>query len=641
MNMDAERLRTDFFGCDPLLGDRALKQAVATHGEEALSLLVPLQHGSGASSAQIKRRLAKLAAATGPRAIDRLVNVIRHGDWHSGSSAAPAFAGLRQNEDQARHKLVDILKNGEVDSQRHAIEALGFLGASATAFSITEFAQYGVWPPVESRYPNQDCLEKFATYTVQALVRMTEPLIDPEHIERCLRVLQNFLPVCEAVLGTGRLQDWTWDLRETQHHLPARAADGLIRTWIASDSAYLQERGFDALGHLRLNRTVDLLIDTIGNTAASLRVRTAATASLSHFADSRAAAALAKRLRQEGANAFGYSAAFAALYAHDVGWPECDEAIDQLLAGSPSETAAHMTYSLACRGDGRAEQSFAALDSNEHDFRAYNALACARFDAKRAHDALRKRDEEANSPFEHACILAAQVHAGDVTKLDSLHEALTTCGYLPLLPPTWKREVLYAFFVAEGDTSERGKLWCEAALEKPERVLGEMRQLLQGRSAPPRALRTPAPAAEPAPALPAPADHYDVFISHASEDKKSIAEPLYHALVAAGVRVWFDKTELKLGDKLRRKIDDGLARCRYGIVILSPSFLSKEWPRTELDGLMARETASGTKAILPVWHQLGVKELLAANPTLADRLACRSSEGVPAIVAKIQDVLKD
>ncbi|MGD9850425.1 MAG: toll/interleukin-1 receptor domain-containing protein [Nitrospirales bacterium] len=133
---------------------------------------------------------------------------------------------------------------------------------------------------------------------------------------------------------------------------------------------------------------------------------------------------------------------------------------------------------------------------------------------------------------------------------------------------------------------------------------------------------------------------YDVFISHASEDKDSIARPLYTALVAKGISVWFDEATLELGDSLRQKIDDGLARCRYGIVILSPRFLAKEWPQRELDGLVARETASGEKAILPVWHEIEAQDLRKYSPTLADRLAVRSTEGVSVIVEKILRVLE-
>ena len=86
---------------------------------------------------------------------------------------------------------------------------------------------------------------------------------------------------------------------------------------------------------------------------------------------------------------------------------------------------------------------------------------------------------------------------------------------------------------------------------------------------------------------------YDIFISHASEDKDAIARPLYNALIDSGISVWFDEAVIKLGDSLRRKIDEGLSKCRYSVVILSPHFLSKEWPQRELDGLVARDGFGG------------------------------------------------
>ena len=133
---------------------------------------------------------------------------------------------------------------------------------------------------------------------------------------------------------------------------------------------------------------------------------------------------------------------------------------------------------------------------------------------------------------------------------------------------------------------------------------------------------------------------YDLFLAHASEDKDVIARPLYSALVTEGISVWFDEAVLEIGDSLRRKIDEGLAKCRYGVVILSPTFLNKQWPQRELDGLVARETASGEKAILPIWHDLDRDTLMRYSPTLADRLAGRSEEGIPAVVQKILRVLR-
>jgi hypothetical protein len=134
------------------------------------------------------------------------------------------------------------------------------------------------------------------------------------------------------------------------------------------------------------------------------------------------------------------------------------------------------------------------------------------------------------------------------------------------------------------------------------------------------------------------APEWDVFISHASEDKQSVARPLAEELIKRGVAVWYDDLTLRIGDSLRRSIDQGLARSRFGIVILSPAFFRKEWPQTELDGLAARQSM-GQKVILPVWHHVTYQDVLNYSPTLADRLAANTSAGIESVVDKLLDVI--
>jgi len=131
---------------------------------------------------------------------------------------------------------------------------------------------------------------------------------------------------------------------------------------------------------------------------------------------------------------------------------------------------------------------------------------------------------------------------------------------------------------------------------------------------------------------------WDVFVSHASEDKETFARPLVQALESHGLKVWFDENTLKVGDSLRRSIDKGLSRSRYGIVVISRAFLSKEWPQRELDGLVAREEDGG-KVVLPVWHEISAAEVRKQSPTLADRLAIPSSRGIQAVVAELLQVI--
>lgn len=111
---------------------------------------------------------------------------------------------------------------------------------------------------------------------------------------------------------------------------------------------------------------------------------------------------------------------------------------------------------------------------------------------------------------------------------------------------------------------------------------------------------------------------FDVFISYASEDRAAIADPLASALVARGVRVWYDGFSLKWGDSISESLGRGLAESRFGIVVLSPRFLAKNWPRHELRGLWSRELM-GHKVILPLWHEVTHEQVLAFDPALADK----------------------
>jgi TIR domain len=126
----------------------------------------------------------------------------------------------------------------------------------------------------------------------------------------------------------------------------------------------------------------------------------------------------------------------------------------------------------------------------------------------------------------------------------------------------------------------------------------------------------------------------DLFISHASEDK-DFARPLAEALRQHGVIVWYDDYVLRLGDSLREIIDRGLATARFGVVILSPRFFAKEWPRRELNGLLARESRNGVKVVLPIWHDLTFGKVLEYSPTLADRYAVSTSRGLAFVVENI------
>lgn len=135
------------------------------------------------------------------------------------------------------------------------------------------------------------------------------------------------------------------------------------------------------------------------------------------------------------------------------------------------------------------------------------------------------------------------------------------------------------------------------------------------------------------------AEAYDVFISHASEDKDLIVRSLANALIGNGLKVWYDEFTLRIGDSLRQKIDRGLANSRVGLVVLSPSFIAKGWTNYELDGIVTR-TISGEQILLPIWHDITKQQVIDFSPSLADKLArSTATHTVDEIASEIAELL--
>lgn len=121
-------------------------------------------------------------------------------------------------------------------------------------------------------------------------------------------------------------------------------------------------------------------------------------------------------------------------------------------------------------------------------------------------------------------------------------------------------------------------------------------------------------------------EEYDVFISHAWEDKESFVDEFVAALKANGIKPWYDTSKMKWGDSMREKIDNGLKKSKVGIVILSPNYINNEkyWTKTELDGLFQIESVNG-KTILPIWHNLTKKQVMEYSPIVANKIAINTT----------------
>jgi len=117
-------------------------------------------------------------------------------------------------------------------------------------------------------------------------------------------------------------------------------------------------------------------------------------------------------------------------------------------------------------------------------------------------------------------------------------------------------------------------------------------------------------------------EEYDVFVSHAFEDKEEFVDDLVAEMRKLDLKVWYDSDKLKWGDSMREKIDRGLSKSKYGVVVLSPNYIAEQkyWTKAELNGLFQVETING-KTILPIWHNLTKKQVVEYSPIIADRKA--------------------
>jgi hypothetical protein len=201
---------------------------------------------------------------------------------------------------------------------------------------------------------------------------------------------------------------------------------------------------------------------------------------------------------------------------------------------------------------------------------------------------------------------------------------------------TWRQVLEYDIKRLQSDTDTQGLLKTIRHIDQKPNGLGEARETRGDR---PRGGIPSQPISQGPIDIDTQPMEWDVFISHASEDNEAFVRPLAIALQKKNIRVWFDEFTLTVGDSLRGSIDRGLASSRYGIVVISPDFLKKDWPQKELDGLIAQE-GDGRKVILPVWHNVDGKTVRQRSPILAGRVATSTAKGVDAVVADLMKAMK-
>ena len=126
-------------------------------------------------------------------------------------------------------------------------------------------------------------------------------------------------------------------------------------------------------------------------------------------------------------------------------------------------------------------------------------------------------------------------------------------------------------------------------------------------------------------------DLRDVFLCHAWDDRKGVAQELHDLLESRGVSVWFSEKDVLLGTSLLREIDKGLAKSRVGIVLVTPALLR----RLEGEGIADKELSAllARDQLVPIMHGTTYEALREVSPLLGSRSGLNTAEESMANVA--------
>jgi len=126
-------------------------------------------------------------------------------------------------------------------------------------------------------------------------------------------------------------------------------------------------------------------------------------------------------------------------------------------------------------------------------------------------------------------------------------------------------------------------------------------------------------------------DLRDVFLCHAWDDRKGVAQELHDLLESRGVSVWFSEKDVLLGTSLLREIDKGLAKSRVGIVLVTPALLR----RLEGEGIADKELSAllARDQLVPSMHGTTYEALREVSPLLGSRSGLNTAEEPMANVA--------
>lgn len=90
-----------------------------------------------------------------------------------------------------------------------------------------------------------------------------------------------------------------------------------------------------------------------------------------------------------------------------------------------------------------------------------------------------------------------------------------------------------------------------------------------------------------------------VFLAYSHKDRE-YADRLATDLKDRGIRVWYDIYEIRPGDSILQRLNDGLSTSGYMLAVLSEASVASHWATKEMEMAMQRESKGKWPRVIPV-----------------------------------------
>lgn len=100
-----------------------------------------------------------------------------------------------------------------------------------------------------------------------------------------------------------------------------------------------------------------------------------------------------------------------------------------------------------------------------------------------------------------------------------------------------------------------------------------------------------------------------IFFCFSSKDRKQIVEALLFHISNFELPVWYDRHKMLMGDERNYKnFDEGVAKARYAVIVLSPNAIASVCAQEEIE-LLHKQFNDGKTTIFPLFYELTASEV--------------------------------